>query len=85
MKKKFLSATAAVAIMTISGLNVSRSMNEPAMSDVALENVEALAQGEGAKGDPCYKGSYSSGLPLAVKCGTPCTMDHVGGLTDKCS
>jgi hypothetical protein len=47
MNKKILMATAAVAIMTISGLNISRSMNEPAMSDVALENVEALASGEG--------------------------------------
>jgi hypothetical protein len=46
MNKKILMATAAVAIMAISGWNVSRSMNEPAMSDVALENVEALASGE---------------------------------------
>jgi hypothetical protein len=48
MNKKKLMATAAVAIMTISGFNVSRSMNDSTMSDVALENVEALASGEGS-------------------------------------
>ncbi|MDR1373082.1 MAG: NVEALA domain-containing protein [Dysgonamonadaceae bacterium] len=77
---------AALVIAGLAGYNVYLSnSNESAMSDVSLANVEALADGEISKGDSCYKGSYNSTLPLAVSCGTPCTYDHKGGLTDKCS
>jgi hypothetical protein len=46
MNKKILMATVVVAIMAISGWNISQNKSKMALSDVALANVEALADGE---------------------------------------
>jgi hypothetical protein len=43
MRKKILSFAALAGIALVAGWNVSQSMNEVALSDIALENVEALA------------------------------------------
>jgi hypothetical protein len=43
MKKKILGVAIVAAIALVSGWNISQSMSEVAISDVALENVEALA------------------------------------------
>ena len=75
MKIAFVAAFAAVA-----GYGVYANQQSEAM----LANVEALANGEASAGDPCYKGSYNSSLPEAVKCAQPCTKERCGGMTDKC-
>jgi hypothetical protein len=46
MKKNFLYLVAAVAITAVAVWNVSQSKNETALTGVALENVEALADSE---------------------------------------
>jgi hypothetical protein len=43
MNRKILFLATATAIVLATGWNVSRNMNEKALSDVALANVEALA------------------------------------------
>jgi hypothetical protein len=50
--KKILFLIFAVAAIAVAAVwNVSRNMNEEALSDVTLANVEALADSEGTK--PC--------------------------------
>jgi hypothetical protein len=44
MKKQLLYLTVAFALAVVTGWNVNQSRNEMALSDVALENVEALAE-----------------------------------------
>jgi hypothetical protein len=87
MKKIILSGIALLAVAVVAAINVNLGSRSNELSDISLANVEALADPEcnAKQGDPCYKGSYNSNLPLAVSCGTPCTMDHKGGVTDKCS
>ena len=48
MKKKILSGLFALALLATAGLGVHKSLNGNAnLSDLALANVEALANGEG--------------------------------------
>jgi hypothetical protein len=44
MKKKILIFMIATSVVALAGWNVSRAGSEAALSDMALENVEALAQ-----------------------------------------
>lgn len=60
MKKKILYAVACVALAAIAGWNYQQSKQNVELSDLALENVEALASGEGGSvrccpdpGDEC--------------------------------
>ena len=46
MKKKTLKATFVVAIAMVSGINVFNAQKSVELSDVALANVEALADSE---------------------------------------
>ena len=48
MKKKILYAVACVALAAIAGWNYQQSKQNVELSDLALENVEALASGEGS-------------------------------------
>ena len=51
MKKKILSGLFALAFLVAAGYGVSQSMNnEATLSDLALANVEALAQNENPGG-----------------------------------
>jgi hypothetical protein len=52
MKKKICGAVIMAAIALVSGWNISRSTSETTLSDVAIANVEALAQ-EIYVGHPC--------------------------------
>jgi len=53
MKKKVLSGLFALALLVATGYGVNQSMKSEAnLSDLALSNVEALAQNEGG-GDYC--------------------------------
>ena len=51
MKKKLISAAFVVAIALTAGYNVYNSQNKVALSDLALDNVEALASGESSPND----------------------------------
>ena len=46
MKKKVFGAVALIAIAVAAGWNVQQSNNKVEMSDLTLENIEALASGE---------------------------------------
>lgn len=47
MRKKVLSSVFALALLATAGWGVNKSMsNDAGLSDLALANVEALAQGE---------------------------------------
>jgi hypothetical protein len=58
MKKKILSGIFALALLISTGYGVSKSMKSNAgLSDLALMNVEALAQTESGNGFDCLKPS----------------------------
>lgn len=66
MKKNILKATLVVAFALIAGLNVYNAQKSDVMSDLALANVEALANGEVSieyicMGNilGCYDGTYN--------------------------
>lgn len=72
MKKKLISAAFVVAIALTAGYNVYNSQNKEALSDLALDNVEALASGEGGGmgcSDACKEWSGNSGGGIACDCG----------------
>ena len=48
MKKKVFGAVALIAIAVAAGWNVRQNNNKVEMSDLTLENIEALASGEGS-------------------------------------
>lgn len=54
MKKKILSGLFALALLATAGLGVHKSMKSNAnLNDLALANVEALANGEGSPNLEC--------------------------------
>ena len=65
MKRKFFKVASVAAITVVCGINVFNAQKSEALSDVALANVEALAQGETGKGNcsraklvvSCYRGN----------------------------
>ena len=54
MKKRILGAALLVAIAVAAGWNYNQSRNEVPLSDLALANAEALAQGETDWGNCTY-------------------------------
>jgi len=72
-----LSGLFALALLATAGYGVNKSMNSDAnLSDLALANVEALANGEIKSGDSCYSnGVYDANKPKVVKCGSPCRYE----------
>jgi hypothetical protein len=53
MRKKTLSVVIIAAVAIVAGWNYQQSENEMELSDLALANVEALADGEVIIGVPC--------------------------------
>ena len=53
MKKNILKATLVAAFALIAGINVYNAQKSDVMSEMALANVDALAQGEVIVGMPC--------------------------------
>ena len=77
MKKKFLGIVAAVAVVAIAGVNYLQMNQSVELSDLALANVEALAQGEllpdvditcGATEGRCWKKDWVSASGLQWSC-----------------
>ena len=56
MKKRILGAALLVAIAVAAGWNYNQSRNEVPLSDLALANAEALAQGDTDWGNCTYSG-----------------------------
>ena len=55
MKKKVMYAVACVALAAVAGWNYQQSQQESELSDLTLENIEALASGEGGPDWDHYK------------------------------
>ena len=80
MKKKILSGVFALAILATTGFGVNKSMKSNAgLSDLALANVEALAQNEN---DPP---SYDKWTRMSFQCldsnGNPTGKTYIGCFT----
>lgn len=66
MKKKVLGTIAFVAVAALAGYNVYTSQNKVKLSDLALNNVEALANlGEGSQSD-CQTYCMSSFFDICI-------------------
>ena len=63
MRKKILGIAVMAVVAVAAAWNINQSENEIKLSDLALDNVEALASGEGGSGY-C---SYSGGFPCCNK------------------
>ena len=76
MKKRILGAALLVAIAVAAGWNYQQNKQDVQLSDLALENVEAIAQGElqpGVDADTkdCYRewvGGMGGGYVYVCKC-----------------
>lgn len=62
MKKKIISLAAVAIVAVAAVVGVSKNANEVEFSDLALANIEALANGEGGiDGWRCFRYSYDDG------------------------
>jgi len=83
MRKTILSAALITAVATGSylGFNAT-STNSEQLSDIMLDNIEALAGNESnntesLSGSPCYNsGKFDIEYPEAVVCGNPCVRQN---------
>lgn len=79
MKKKLLSGIFALVLLVATGFGVSQTMkSNSSLSDMALMNVEALANNEsgGGKYYECQQGTESSYGTREFWCGT-CTWANI--------
>ena len=64
MKKNIIIA----AFALVAGYSVYQSQQKEQLLDIALENVEALANDEIEPGDPCYnKSTYDANNPFKLR------------------
>lgn len=54
MKKKILGFTIIATTVIISAWNINRNSHTVSLSDLALDNIEALASGEGSENHSSY-------------------------------
>lgn len=72
-KKNFLAVVGVTLLLLVVAFNVNRSQDNIAFADLALENIEALAQNEGGGGSGCnpvgYREVWSGGcLYYCARC-----------------
>ena len=89
MRKKVFSGVFALALLATAGWGMNKSMsNEAGLSDLALANVQALAEGEsgGGKYRNCSQGEESSYGTNEFYCGT-CSWRNIvkSGKTGGCT
>ena len=89
MRKKIFSGVFAIALLATAGWRVNKSLsNDAGLSDLALSNVEALADGEsgGGRYDDCLQGDESSYGTNEFYCGT-CSWKNIkkSGKTGGCT
>ena len=95
--KRIISILTVVAVVLFAGYNVYKAQQREVLSDIAMENVEALAEGEWQDGDKidCWTFIVSptpeeldlTKHPIVVSC-SPCgnlvVAEWISGL-DKCT
>lgn len=72
MKTKFLSVMTVVAVVLCTGYHISMNQDKELLSDLALANVEALAdsnEAEGGNSVTCYSSSKASSGSTYYDCG----------------
>ena len=72
MKTNLLKVAFVAAIALVSGLNVFKAQKSEILSDVALANVEALAQKENSDFNCRWDSSYTVCYPRGSQLGCPC-------------
>lgn len=80
MKAKLIIGFIAIAVAALAGWNINKNQNEVILSELALANVEALANGEsGEKTAPACKGeAYIYGPMKRVKDShSKCVMQNI--------
>jgi len=80
MNKKFIKVAFVAAIAMISGVNVFNAQKVNALSEIALANVEALANGEIGTGE-YTKSTWNCSGPVYYKKWVSCKS----GGTEECS
>ncbi|MDD4158720.1 MULTISPECIES: NVEALA domain-containing protein [Proteiniphilum] len=87
-KKTILSSIFAIALVAVAGMGITKSVNNDAnLSDLALANVEALADSESGGGGyyDCKQGTESSHGTREFWCGTCSdTKINKSGITGGC-
>ncbi len=68
-KKKYSGLLAVVMIAAVAALNVSLNSQKETLSDLAMENVEALADESGGSEKECYKKITTRDLQKVFYCG----------------
>ena len=71
MKKRIFGAALLIVIAVTAGWNFNQSKNEVVLSELALANIEAIAQGELQSGKDCYRewvGGMGGGYVYVCKC-----------------
>ena len=76
MNKKVLQVAFVAAIALVNGINVFNAQKKDVLSDIALANVEALAQTESL--------DMRRGYVLSIKTETCSVCEWTGGATDYC-
>ena len=72
MKTRIMKATLAVAFIAVAGYTAYNSQKEVALSDLAMENVEALADEEWTDGNCWWVTRYTICNPYGIYEGCPC-------------
>ena len=73
MNKKYAKATLIAVVALISGINVFNAQKSESLSDIALANVEALAEEEWGTGANCrWNSTYTICDENGTKEGCPC-------------
>lgn len=74
MKKKMMGIIAIVAVAIVAGYNVYTSQNDMKLSDLTLNNIEALASSIEKSGNHCRMNSEWYCLPWATGSACYCYM-----------
>ena len=83
MKNNILKATIVAAFALIAGMNVYNAQKSDVMSDLALANVEALAQSEGSGSSGCrYRMASRCGGSGGFDCCDTCSGAYCGYFID---
>ena len=85
MKKQMIKIVAVIALIATAGWNITQSEKEGALSDLALENIDALAQGESELPEECEAVMESSCCVIGDVHHTWCKGVGSGADTRRCT
>lgn len=92
MKAKLIIGFIAIAVAALAGWNINKNQNEVILSELALANVEALANGESGGSDGCFWKWYQedifggSGAAVLAKICQGCYYKYLNtaSMSDRC-